>query len=141
MAGRSNVRAMDPKARYNWSSKLDKDISPTDRFTIIYHPLDMHESAAISDEQIKSKTKGRTSEYKYLMSRADIKRMELSIIDWKNFYYPEDHEEFPGKPVPFSKENIGLIPEGVRAEFVDDLTGRNKDEDEDGIDLGEARTA
>ena len=140
MAGRSNVRAMDPSAQYKWSSKLDKDIPPKERFTILYHPLDMHDEAAIADEQIKSKTKGRTSEYKYLMSRADIKRMELSIIGWENFYYPEEHEEMPGKEVPFSKENIGLIPQGVRAEFVDDLTGRDRDED-DGIDLGEARTA
>jgi len=136
----SNVRAMDPKAISVWSPKIDKSLPDDEKLKIKYHPLDMRQEAAITDEQIKSTSKkSGNSEYKFLSNQADIKRMELMIVDWDNFLYPEGHEK-ENQPVVFNKENIGLLPLSIRKEFVDEVAGRNI-EDEDEIEVGEAQAA
>ena len=138
----SKVRAMDPEATLPWYPECDEDLPEKDRLTIFYNPLDMHKEAEIADNQIKSVMKGRKSESKYLVNKSDVKRMELSISNWKNFLVPENHpnKELAGKPVPFEKENIRLLPPDIRSEFVGFLTGRDRDDKEE-TDLGEATEA
>ena len=136
----SNVKAMDPNAQMNWVPKIDRELPVEEQLTIIYRPLKMSEEAEISDNQISQIQKGRKSQYKYLVSQADIKRITKAIVDWKNLEYPEGHES-AGKPVPYCKENIELIPPEVRTEFVTFLTGRDRISDDEDDDLGEAETA
>jgi len=137
----SHITAMDPSVEYEWIPKQDRKLPKEEQLTVIYHPLDMRQEAEISDEQIKSMTKGKTSEQKYLISQADLKRMELSICGWKNFDYPEHHPEHGGQSVPFSKDRIGLLPQKVRADFVSFLTGRDDEDEDNPLNLGEAKTA
>lgn len=142
----SNVRAMDPKAVFPWVPKCDRSLPAAEQFQIMYSPLDMRKEAEINDKQLRSITKGKKSEYEYLISQADIKRLELSIKDWKNLPYPENHPDasLRGKPCPFSIENITCIPPDIRKEYIDDITGRAKaaeaEEDEE-ANLGEAKVA
>jgi hypothetical protein len=131
---------MDPTAELSWVPKIDKDVPKKEQFTILYHPLDMRKEAKISDNQIKNIQKGRKSIYEYLVSQADISRMENSIIGWKNFDYPDGGEE-SGKPVPFSLENIAMIPPEIRREYVTFITGREREANEEDDELGEATPA
>lgn len=137
----SKVRAMDPDATLPWCPECDEDLKEAERLTIFYNPLDMHKEADIADNQIKSVMKGRKSESRYLVNKSDVKRMILSINNWKNFFFPDNHpnKEIAGKAVPFSQENIRLLPPEIRSEFVGFLTGRDRDDEkDDGKDLGEA---
>ena len=138
----SNVLAMDPTVKLKWSPKIDNDLPEDERFVIIYNHLDMRKAAVVDDEQIRSIQKGKkTSEFKYLVGQADVKRLELSITGWENFIYPKGHPD-ADKPVPFAPSNITLIPPEIRREFVNFLTGRDREAEEDeGTDLGEATTA
>lgn len=139
----SNVRAMDPTAILPWYPKCDVSLPIAERFTIMYSPMDMHQEAAISDDQLVSTQKGKESKSKYFMNKADVQRIELSIKDWKNLIYPDTHPDtgLRGKSCPYSKENIKCIPIEIRKEFVEDLTGRNKETDDEGNSLGEAKAA
>ena len=139
----SNIKAMDPSSKSKWVPKCDRSLPEAEQFTITYSPLRMKDEANISDDQIQSITKGKKSQYKYQLNRADVKRMELTIKGWDNFEYPTDHDD-AGKPVPFSIENIELIPQEIRREYITDITGReNEDDDEEEGDtnLGEAEAA
>lgn len=114
------ILAMDPTVEDMWNSKIDADIAQAERFWIKYHALNMKDEATISDSQFESEQKGKKSNLKYKISMADIKRMELSIVDFGNL------TDKNGKKVPYSKENITIIPPAVRTEFVTFLTGRDK---------------
>jgi hypothetical protein len=132
----SNIRALDPTAQLTFVPKADTTLAEKEQLKIFYRVLSMKEEAEISDAQIRSMQKGKRSEYSFLISTADIKRMELSIKGWENFFYPDNHPTKKGGAVPFAIDNIGLIPQEVRREFVSKLTGR----DEEGDDAGEAKT-
>lgn len=134
----SHVLAMDPKAKMTWVPKVDRDLPVADQFKIFYNPLDIHRAAEISDGQMISMSKGRKQEYKFATSKMDVKRLEEMIKGWEGLKYPKGHE-YEDKVAPYSLENITLIPEGIRREFLDDITGRDNIEGED--DLGEAQTA
>jgi len=135
----SNVLAMDPTVIMPWVPKVDNKLPKNQQLTIMYKQLDMKESALFDDDQIKNIQKKKTTEYKYLISQMDIKRIEATIKDWKNFKYPIEHPELSGKDVPFSLENITLLPPEIRREYVNFITGRDRDAEE-GEDLGEAQT-
>ena len=129
----SKVVAMDPTAELKWVPKVDRELPEKDQLKILYHPLNMREDAKLTDEQIKSIQKGKRSEYRYMLQQSDIKRMEMTIIGWENFVYPD------GKKVPYSLENIAVIPPEIRKEYVEYITGRTREAEEDD-DLGEAQT-
>jgi hypothetical protein len=132
---------MDPKAILPWYPEIDKDLPEAERFTILYSPLDMRDEAQLNDGQIKTVIKGKKSNYEYKINQADVTRLEKSIKGWKNLDYPANHpnKELAGKPAPYCMENIALIPPDIRREYIDFLTGRNRDEGED--DAGEATAA
>lgn len=135
----SNVRAMDPNVEQEWVPKIDRDLPRKEQFTIIYRALSRSKAAEIDDAQIRSITKGKRSEYKYLVSQADNKRLDLSIVDWRNLVYPDGHDS-EGKFAPYSKENIDLIPPEILKEYVAFLTGRDRIAEEEDDTLGEATT-
>lgn len=132
----SNIRAIDPSAEMEFVPKEDKDLPKSEQLTIIYKQPTMKQMAEINDDQILSKSKGKITNYQYLISRADIRRLEISIVGWKNFLFPKGHAKAE-MPVPFSVENITMLPPNVRDEFVDHITGRKKEEE---TELGEAVT-
>lgn len=141
----SNVTAMDPQTQLTWAPKCDKELPSEEQLKIYYNPIDMHKEAKISDAQIKSITKGRKSQYNYLIGQADVQRLVLAIVGWDNFNYPDGHEQ-AGKPCPYCKENITCLPPEIRQEFIEDLTGRKRladeeDDNDEGNDLGEAKVA
>jgi len=134
----SKVLAMDPTVELFWIPDCDKDEEV--KLKIKFHYLTARDEAKINDQMIETMTKGKTSKNKYLISTADLKRCELSIIDWENFLYGEDHPTLAGKPVPFSTMNIGLLPPNIRSEFTSFLTKKDEiDDEEDDTDLGEAK--
>jgi len=134
----SNVRAMDPNSVARWSPKIDRDLPENERFTIHYKPLRMREEAEIADNQISQVTKGRTSQYSFLLNKSDVKRLERAIVGWDNLPYPAGHKN-AGEVVPFSTENIEMIPPEVRQEVLEDLTGRKKLAETEEEELGEAK--
>jgi len=141
----SKVLAMDPTVELWWIPKCDQDEPEDQQFRIKHKYLTARDDAKTSDQMIKSYTKGKISKYEYLISSSDLKRCEMAIVGWVNFKYPENHPTKAGQEVPFSKENIGLIPPNIRSEFITYLTKRDEVEsDDDGegedIDLGEAKT-
>jgi len=138
----SKVLAMDPTVEMYWVPKLDRDLPENEQFRIKYSSLTARQEAEITDNQIRSITKAKLSEYKFAVSSADLKRCEICIKGWENFRYPENHPTKPKQDVPFSKDNIGLIPPNIRAEFVAFITKRDEiaSPDEEGKDLGEAKT-
>jgi len=140
----SKVLAMDPDVKQWWIPKVEKDEPENEQFRIEYKNLRAKEEARITDNQIESITKGKTSKYKYAVSSADLKRCYLSITGWENFKYPEKHPKKAGENVPFSEENIEMIPPNIRSEFVTFLTKRDEiatdDDDGEGEDLGDAKT-
>ena len=117
----SHVKALDPTAQYKWFPKVDLDLPEAERFTIIYSPLDMRIEAELADSQFESSQKGKNTKMKYLISQADVKRLERSVKGWKNL-----KDEDGAKDVPFSVENIRCIPPDIRSEFVSHITGRDK---------------
>lgn len=136
----SNVLAMDPTVDLWWTPKCDVKLPENEQLRIQYRHLTAREEAEFSDAQIKSLTKGKHSEYRFLMSSTDLKRCHQTIKGWENFTYPPNHPTKAGKAVPFTDENIDMLPLKIRSEFVDFLTGRDKDDEEGGTDLGEAKT-
>ena len=76
----SKVLAMDPNVEQWWIPKTAKDEPENEQFKIQYKNLRAKEEALITDNQIESITKGKTSKYKYAVSSADLRRCELSII-------------------------------------------------------------
>lgn len=139
----SNVLALDPSVDQWFIPKCDKDLPEDQQFKIKFHYLDARDEAKINDAMIKSISKGKTSKYEYHVTSADLVRCEQSITGWEVFNYPTDHPDVAkrGKPVPFSKDNIRLIPSNIRSEYCAFLTKRNEmpEEDEDEIKLGEAQ--
>ena len=137
----SKVLAMDPTVEFWWVPKCDKDLPENEQFRIKYRHLTAREEASLSDNQISSVTKGKESRYKYSVSSTDLLRCEKTIIGWDNFFFPADHPTKASEPVPFAKENIGLVPPNIRGEFVGFITKRDEAEDEDeaGTSLGEAK--
>ena len=138
----SNVLAMDPKTIIPWYPKIDRKLPVEERLTILHHVLDMHQDAELSDEQLVSRQKGKESKSNYYMNKADVKRLELSITGFKNLSFPKDYPDtmLAGKPCPFSIENITCIPIAIRKEYVEYLTGRDKEDTEE-TSLGEATPA
>lgn len=138
----SKVLAMDPTVKFWWVPKCDRDEPENLQFRIEYRHLTAREEASLSDNQIESVTKGKTSRYKYSVSSTDLLRCEKSIVGWDNFKFPADHPTKAGEDVPFAKESIGLVPPNIRGEFVSFLTKRDEeadDDDEGGNSLGEAK--
>ena len=136
----SKVLAMDPNVELWWIPKCDRDLPENEQFRLKYRNLTAREDASINDGMISSMTKGKRSEYKYRMSSSDLMRCELTIKGWEMFKYPLDHPTLANKDVPFTKENIGLLPQNIRQEYVSFITKRDEIEDDEGEDLGEAKT-
>jgi len=135
----SNVTAMDPTVDLWWVPECDKELPEDQQLRLKYRNLPAKKEALITDEQIQSSTKGKTSKYQYRVSMADLKRCEIMIVGWENFNYGSNHPTKKGQPVPFSVDNIGMLPTKIRSEFVTFVTGRDEpEEEEDSIDLGEA---
>ena len=126
---------MDPTAEREFVPKEDQKLPKEEQLVIIYKMPDMRKMAEINDNQILSKSKGKITNMQYLVSMADIKRLEISICDWKNFLFPSDHAS-ADQPVPFDVKNITMLPPEVREEFIDFLTGKKKEEE---TELGEAK--
>lgn len=137
----SNIVALDPKIEMSWVPKEDRGLPKEEQLTLIFRYLDMHDEAKINDELLRSQTKGKVSEYHYKISSADVKRLELSIAGWRNFNYAPDHPN-AGQAVPFNKQNITLLPQNVRTDFLAFLTKRDEAQEgeDEGEDLGEAKT-
>ena len=135
----SNITAIDPSVERRFVPKADVNLPVDEQLTLIYKQPTMSQMASVTDNQILSKTKGKTTDYKYLISQADIRRVELSLVGWVNFLFPADHPKTPNEVVPFSKENITMLPADIRDEFVNNLTGRDKDDEDKDDELGEAQ--
>ena len=140
----SKVLAMDPNVDLWWVPKVDRELPENEQFRIKHRNLSAREEARITDNQIRSISKGKLSKMEYSVSSADLERCELTIKGWENFKFPENHPAKAGQEVPFSKDNIGLIPPDIRSEYVDFITKRDSKDtettEEEGKFLGEAKT-
>lgn len=132
----SNILAMDPTVERWYVPKADRSLPENEQMRLKYRNLTAKEDAELSDNTIKSITTGKIQKSEILISSIDLKRCEKTIKGWEVFKYAADHPTKAGQDVPFSVDNIGFIPQNVRREYIDFITGRDQEEKE----LGEAKT-